>query len=133
MISKGTERYTIVLSAEVASLTTGDNSRRTALLENHLKPYNYVKGFGVYKGTEEVSFKVKVCQKATVDDLVAVAIHTLGQECVLVIDNVTKSAELHFAHGVTERIGSNLYLTTEHEAKSADNYSIFHGQYWIVK
>jgi hypothetical protein len=125
---------TIFLSAELSTLDSAENVRRSTILAGHLamKGYNFRPLTGVYKGTKERSFAVEVNGKELID-LLAVA-KSFTQESVLIVDEKNVASLLFIETKVKSKIGK-FKIASKEIAEKNDNYSFdaSTGRYFVVQ
>jgi hypothetical protein len=127
-----TVEQVVILSAELSSLSSEQNTRRTALLNDMISelrlPFKTAKG--IYKGSEESSFVVVVRNEADIETLANFAFKSFGQESVLHQDS-NQLARLIFATGETQEVGK-LVQVSKMLAQSMDNYTLMDGKYYTT-
>jgi hypothetical protein len=125
---------TIFLSAELSTLDSAENVRRSTILSGHLamKGYNFKPLTGVYKGTKERSFAVEVNSKELID-LLAVA-KSFNQESILIVDE-KNVANLVFIETKKKMKIGKFKLTSRELAEKQENYSFdpSTGRYYVVQ
>jgi len=125
---------TIFLSAELSTLDSAENARRSAILSGHLamKGYNFRQLLGVYKGTKERSFAVEVTPKE-VNDLLTVA-KSFTQESVLIVDEKNYASLLYIATKAKQKVGK-FKIASKEVAEKLENYSFDEstGKYFVVQ
>jgi hypothetical protein len=85
---------------------------------------------GVYKGEQEVSFKVH-CEISDIEEMVLLMID-YGQECILVMEDNGCDAHLLYPDFTHEMIGSMSEVTKE-EALKADAYTMEDDKYYMCQ
>jgi hypothetical protein len=125
---------TLFLSAELSTLDSAENARRSTILLGilHVKGYNFKPLVGVYKGSREKSFAVEVGVKE-MKELIAIA-KNLNQESVLIVDEKNK-AVLNFLSDNSKQTIGKLKIATKEVAEKMENYSFDEtsGKYFVVQ
>jgi hypothetical protein len=125
---------TIFLSAELSTLDSAENARRSAILSGHLamKGYNFRPLLGVYKGYKERSFAVEVNTKELVD-LLAVA-KSFTQESILLVDEKNVANLVFIATKKKMKLGK-FKIASKEFAEKQENYSFdaSTGKYFVVQ
>lgn len=125
---------TLFLSAELSTLDSAENNRRSNILLGHLqqKGYNFKPLVGVYKGTKEKSFAVEVDTRQLVDLLMVAKGFT--QESVLIVDEKNK-ATLNFIGDKKKVKLGTFKIATKEVAEKHENYSFdpSTGRYFVVQ
>lgn len=123
----------IILSAELSSLSSKENVRRSTLLNDLLvelkMPFNTAEG--VYKGMKETSFVVIVGDNSELETIKNLAFKSFNQESVLHQD-VNQEAFLMFRDGNIERLG-RLEQVSKQEVETLDAYTVMDGKYYATK
>ena len=127
-----TVQQVVIMSAELSSLTAGENSRRTELLNDMITelrlPFKPAKG--VYKGTSESSFVVVVNDQADIGTLAGFAFKSFGQESILHQDS-NQLARLIFSDGKMETLGKLVQVPKE-LTKTLENYTIMEDKFYTT-
>lgn len=125
---------TIFLSAELSTLDSAENVRRTAILAGHLavKGYAFRQLQGVYKGSKERSFAVEVSPKE-VQSILDLA-KSFTQESVLIVDEKNAASLLFIETKVKSKLGK-FKIASKEVAEKMENYSYDSstGKYFVVQ
>lgn len=101
-------RESIIISAELSTLSERENKERTSLLTELLDtlPIDYRPVQGMYKGSSERSFIIALSNgNLLAQDIIDIALDDYGQEAALIIDSELKGS-LIFKGGASEHIGT---------------------------
>jgi hypothetical protein len=127
-----TVQQVVILSGELSSLSSTENTRRTTLLNDMIAelrlPFKSSKG--VYKGSAESSFVVIVREQADIDALTGFAFKSFGQESILHQDS-NQLARLIYSDGKTETLGKLVQVPKE-LAETLDNYTVMEDKFYTT-
>lgn len=123
----------VILSAELSSLSSKENVRRSELLNDMLTELKmpFKPAEGVYKGMKETSFVVIVGDNSELETIKNFAFKSFNQESVLHQD-VNQEAFLMFQDGNVERLG-RLEQVSKQEVETLDAYTVMDGKYYATK
>lgn len=123
----------VILSAELSSLSSKENVRRSELLNDMLSELKmpFKPSEGVYKGMKESSFVVLVNDGAELETLKNFAFKNFNQESVLHQD-ANQEAFLVFQDGTIERLG-RLEQVSKQEVETLDAYTMMDGKFYATK
>jgi len=120
------KKRVVIISAELKELNNSANDKRTVKLGADLLLYGlkFSRALGSYKGTTEKSFIVDASEDSSLKRVKVLA-EMFNQESILIVqDDVSRSAELHFtATGKVQRLGSIVSMTAI-EASQEDNWTL---------
>ena len=127
-----TVQQVVILSGELSSLSSAENSRRTTLLNDMIAELRlpFKRAEGVYKGSKENSFVVVVNDQADIDAVTGFAFKAFGQESVLHQDS-NQLARLIYSDGKMETLGKLTQVSKE-LAETLDNYTIMEGKFYTT-
>jgi len=127
-----TVQQVVILSGELSSLSSTENTRRTTLLNDMIAELRlpFKGSAGVYKGTIEKSFVVVVNDQADIDTLAGFAFKSFGQESILHQDS-NQLARLIYSDGRTETLGKLVQVPKE-LAETLDNYTLMDGKFYTT-
>ena len=122
----------IILSAELSSLTGGENTFRTRNLVACLVDLGvkYTPVTGCYEGVEEISFMVMTPDESTFEAVRDLGLKSFNQDSILFRD-YTGEAALYYGNGDYQPLGTFKQVTKEC-AFFQDAYTKVNGAYWIV-
>ena len=127
-----TVQQVVIMSAELSSLNSVENVRRTLLLNDMITELRlpFKQSIGVYKGSKERSFVVVVNDQAEIDTLAGFAFKSFGQESILHQDS-NQLARLVYSDGRTETLGKLVQVPKE-LAETLDNYTLMDGKFYTT-
>ena len=127
-----TVQQVVIMSAELSSLNSVENVRRTLLLNDMIAELRlpFKQSIGVYKGSKERSFVVVVNDQADIDTLAGFAFKSFGQESILHQDS-NQLARLIYSDGKMETLGKLVQVPKE-LAETLDNYTLMDGKFYTT-
>jgi hypothetical protein len=127
-----TVQQVVIMSAELSSLNSVENVRRTLLLNDMIAELRlpFKQSIGVYKGSKERSFVVVVNDQAEIDTLAGFAFKSFGQESILHQDS-NQLARLVYSDGRTETLGKLVQVSKE-LTETLDNYTLMDGKFYTT-
>lgn len=127
-----TVQQVVILSGELSSLSSTENTRRTTLLNDMIAELKlpFKKATGVYKGSKENSFVVIVNDQADINTLANFAFKSFGQESILHQDS-NQLARLVYSDGKMETLGKLVQVSKE-LAETLDNYTLMEDKFYTT-
>ncbi len=127
-----TVQQVVIMSAELSSLNSVENVRRTLLLNDMIAELRlpFKQSIGVYKGSKERSFVVVVNDQAEIDTLAGFAFKSFGQESILHQDS-NQLARLVYSDGKMETLGKLVQVSKE-LAETLENYTVMDGKFYTT-
>lgn len=127
------KKYTVILSAEIASNSATDNliaTENLALYLRHVLKLKIDSAIGCYKGFQETSFVIHTNRVEVAQGLIHYGLKYLGQECILVSRNADADIKLFFADTWKAPQSIGRYFVPNKDA--SENYTILKGTKWSV-